>query len=214
MELVVGTKAWSSWSLRPWLVLRRANLPFTETVVELRRSEQSTAETLRHSPSGRVPVLKFEPEEGGGAVWDSLAICEYVADRYPEAALWPADPVRRAVARSATAEMHSGFASLRNECPMDLKLSTRIELSEPTAADVRRIVALWRGLREEAAADGVGPYLFGDWTIADAFYTPVATRFRSYGVDLAAYGDVDGTAQAYADALLATPEFLEWEAAA
>jgi glutathione S-transferase len=213
VELVIGTKAWSSWSLRPWLALKRTGAPFTETLVELRRDDLSTAEILRHSPSGKVPVLKFAPEEGGGAVWDSLAICEYLADRYPEAGLWPADPLRRAVARSAAAEMHSGFAALRNQCPMDLALRTRADLSPETQADVRRIVALWRELREAASADGADPFLFGGFTIADAFYTPVATRFRSYGVELTRYGD-DGVAQAYADALLATPDFLEWEAAA
>lgn len=214
MELVIGTKAWSSWSLRPWLVLKRAGVPFTETLVELRRDDASTEEIMRHSPSGRVPVLKFAPEEGGAVVWDSLAVCEYVADRYPEAALWPADPLRRAVARSVTAEMHSGFAALRNECPMDLKLRTSVELSSEAQADVRRVVALWRGLLAEAEADGAGTYLFGAWTIADAFYTPVATRFRSYGLDLTRFGDEDSAAQRYADALLVTPEYLEWEAGA
>lgn len=210
MQLVIGTKAWSSWSMRPWLALKRAGAPFTETLVELRRHERSTEEIARHSPSGWVPVLKFAEAEGGIVVWDSLAICEYVADRYPEAALWPSDPLRRAIARAATAEMHSGFAALRNQCPMDLALRTTASLSVETEADVRRLVQLWSGLRAEA--DG-GAFLFGEWTIADAFYTPVATRFRSYGVDLAAHGDV-GAAQAYADSLLATPEYLEWEAGA
>lgn len=205
MELVIGTKAWSSWSMRPWLVLKHAGVPFTETLVPLRRNT-AAPEIARHSPSGRVPVLKFD----GWTVWDSLAICEYVADRYPEAVLWPADPVQRAVARSATAEMHSGFSALRSECPMDLALRTQVELSEATGADVRRITALWRELRRDA--EGTGAFLFGEWGIVDAFYTPVATRFRSYGVDLAAYGDEDGTAQTYADALLATPDYLEWEA--
>ena len=206
MELVIGTKAWSSWSMRPWLVLKRARAPFTETLVELRRDERSTEEIARHSPSGWVPVLKFSEAEGGAVIWDSLAICEYVADRYPEAALWPADPLRRGLARAATAEMHSGFAALRRECPMDLALRTTADLSAEAQADVRRIVQLWSGLR--AAADR-GAFLFGEWTITDAFFTPVATRFRSYGVDLTLYGD-NGTAQTYADALLATPEYLEW----
>lgn len=207
MELVIGTKAWSSWSMRPWLVLKRAGLEFTETVIQLRRAE-AAPEIAAHSPTGRVPVLKFADDAAGGVIWDSLAICEYVADRYPEAGLWPADPVRRAVARAATAEMHAGFAALRNECPMDLVLRTTVRLSADAEADVRRIVALWTELRREAS--GTEPYLFGTWTIADAFYTPVATRFRSYGIDLSTYGD-DGRAQAYADALLSTPEFLQWE---
>jgi glutathione S-transferase len=205
MELVIGTKRWSSWSMRPWLVLRRAGLEFAETLIELRRDERSTAEIAVHSPTGYVPVLKFE----GAVVWDSLAICEYVADRYPEAALWPADPVRRAQARSATAEMHSGFAALRSECPMDLPLRETRTLSDAAAADVRRIVSLWSELRRDAA--GNGAFLFGEWGIVDAFYTPVATRFRSYGVDLAAHGDRGGAAE-YASALLATPDFIAWEA--
>jgi glutathione S-transferase len=207
MELVIGSKRYSSWSMRPWLVLRRAGLEFTETLIALSRQGATRDDIAVHSPSGFVPVLRFE----GAVVWDSLAICEYVADRYPEAGLWPADPILRAVARAATAEMHSGFAALRTECPMDLPLRETKTLSEAAAADVRRIVDLWSEMRREAA--GNGAFLFGEWGIADAFYTPVATRFRSYGVDLAAYGD-RGAAAEYASALLSTPEFLEWEAAA
>ncbi len=206
MEIVVGTKKWSTWSLRPWLALKRTGAPFTETLVPLREVETSTAEILKHSPSGLVPVLKAD----GLVIWDSLAICEYLADRFPQAGLWPADPRDRALARAVTAEMHSGFGDLRRECPMDLGLVTTAELSEGVQANVRRIVSVWT----ECLARSGGPFLFGHWTIADAFYTPVGTRFRSYGVDLAALGDADGKASAYRDALLSTPEFLEWEAAA
>lgn len=206
MEIVVGTRKWSTWSLRPWLALKRTGAPFTETLVQLREVETSTAEILRHSPSGLVPVLQAD----GVVIWDSLAICEYLAERFPEAGLWPADPVERALARSVTAEMHSGFGDLRRECPMDLGLLTTADLSAGVEANVRRIVSVWT----ECLARSGGPFLFGGWTIADAFYTPVATRFRSYGVDLSAYGDADGRAAAYRDALLSTPEFLEWEAAA
>jgi glutathione S-transferase len=205
MELVIGSKRYSSWSMRPWLVLRRAGLEFTETLIALSRQGATRDDIAVHSPSGFVPVLRFE----GAVVWDSLAICEYVADRYPEAGLWPADPILRAVARAATAEMHSGFAALRTECPMDLPLRETKTLSEAAAADVRRIVDLWSEMRREAA--GNGAFLFGEWGIADAFYTPVATRFRSYGVDLAAHGDRGGAAE-YASALLATPDFIAWEA--
>ena len=205
MEIVVGTRKWSTWSLRPWLALKRTGAPLTEILVPLREVETSTAEILRHSPSGLVPVLKTD----GMVIWDSLAICEYLAERFPAAGLWPADPGERALARSVTAEMHSGFGDLRRECPMDLGLLTTAELSEPVKANVRRIVGVWT----ECLARSGGPFLFGHWTIADAFYTPVATRFRTYGVDLSAYGD-DGAAAAYRDALLSTPEFLEWEAAA
>lgn len=204
MEIVVGTKTWSTWSLRPWLALKRTGAPFTETLIPLREVETSTAEILRHSPSGLVPVLKVD----GLVIWDSLAICEYLAERFPGAKLWPTDPARRALARSVAAEMHSGFSDLRRECPMDLGLVTTKVLPEGVQANVRRIVQVWT----ECLTRSGGPFLFGDWSIADAFYTPVATRFRSYSVDLEAYGDVDGKAAAYRDTLLSTPEFLEWEA--
>ena len=207
MEIVIGTRAWSTWSLRPWLVLKQIGVPFDETLVNLRQEDGRTeAEIAPHSPSRLVPVLK----DGELVVWDSLAICEYLAERYPEAKLWPADPVARAMARSAAAEMHSGFMPLRQECPMQLDGMVRpAELSAPTQKSVRRIVELWR----ELLARFGGPYLMGEWSIADAFYTPVATRFRTYGVDLAAHGD-DGAAQIYADRLLREPAFLEWEAQA
>lgn len=205
MEIVVGTKKWSTWSLRPWLALKRTGAPFTETVVQLREAELSEAAIREHSPSGLVPVLKDE----GLVVHDSLAICEYLAERFPAAMLWPDDRTARALGRAAAAEMHAGFASLRKECPMDLGLVTSVEISEDTARNVRRIVALWSDLLDRFG----GPFLLGGWSIADAFYTPVATRFRSYGVDLGQYGD-DGRCAAYVQRLLETPEFLEWERAA
>lgn len=205
MEIVVGTKKWSTWSMRPWLVLRRTGAPFTETVVQLREAELSEEAILKHSPSGLVPVLK----DGGLTIWDSLAICEYLAEKFPAAKLWPADPAARALARSAAAEMHSGFASLRGECPMDLSLTTTADLSEATQKNIRRIVELWSDLLPRFGGD----FLLGDWSIADAFYTPVATRFRSYSIALADYGD-NGACAAYAERLLETPEFLAWERAA
>ncbi len=207
MELVVGTKRWSTWSLRPWLALKRTGAPFTETLVGLRQDEGRTeAAILPHSPSGLVPALK----DGGLTVWDSLAICEYLAEKFPAAKLWPDDPAMRAMARAAAAEMHSGFQSLRGECPMALEAEPKVtSLSEATQKNVRRIVALWSDLLGRSG----GPFLAGEWSIADAFYTPVATRFRTYGVHLSDYGD-DGTCGAYATRLLATPEFREWEAAA
>jgi glutathione S-transferase len=203
MEIVVGTKRWSTWSLRAWLPLKRTGAPFEETLVALRELEASEAEIARHSPSRLVPVLK----DGSLTVWDSLAICEYLAERFPAAALWPADPAARALGRSAAAEMHSGFSSLRSECPMEIGLRTQAAISPATAKDVRRIVAVWSDLLGRFG----GPFLLGDWSIADAFYTPVATRFRSYGVSLADHGD-DGAGEAYALRLLETPEFLAWEA--
>jgi glutathione S-transferase len=206
MEIVIGTRKWSSWSLRPWLALKQTGAPFTETLITLREVGVSEA-IAQHSPSGKVPVLK----DGDLTVWDSLAICEYLAERFPGAKLWPDDPVARALGRAAAAEMHSGFPSLRGELPMDLTLRTSIDLSEATATDVRRIVALWSDLRGRFA--GAGPFLLGAWSIADAFYVPVATRFRSYNLMLSDFGD-KGLAGAYCEALLETPEFLEWERAA
>lgn len=202
MELVIGTKNWSTWSLRPWLVIRRTGAPFTETLIQLREVETSTAEIRKHSPSGLVPVLK----DGDLTIWDSLAICEYLAERFPDANLWPADPADRALARAAASEMHSGFASLRGECPMDLTLNTVAELSQATQTNLRRLVELWSGLLTRSG----GPFLLGDWGIVDAFFTPVATRIRSYGVHLSDYGDT-GDGGRYVERLLETPDFLAWE---
>jgi glutathione S-transferase len=206
MELIIGTKAWSTWSMRPWLALTKTGAPFAETLIELRRENGVSAEAIAgHSPSGLVPFLR----DGEVAIGDSLAICEYLAERFPDAGLWPADPVARAHARAAAAEMHSGFQALRSECPMDLAAEPgTITLSEACAKDVRRIVALWSGLLARFG----GPWLGGaEWGIADAFFTPVATRFRTYGVRLADYGDA-GAATAYSERLLARPEFRAWEA--
>ena len=206
MEIIIGTKKWSSWSLRAWLPLKRSGASFTETLIALR--EVGVTEAIAAvSPSGKVPALK----DGDLFVWDSLAISEYLADKFPEAALWPADPQRRALGRAAAAEMHSGFASLRGECPMDLALRTKVDLSEATSDDIRRIVHLWNDLRGRFAADG--PFLLGAWSIADAFFAPVATRFRSYGIRLSDFGDT-GAAGAYCETLLETPDYLEWETAA
>jgi glutathione S-transferase len=210
MELVIGTKAWSTWSLRAWLPLKKTGAAFTETLIQLRQENNVSADRiLAHSPSGLVPFLK----DGEVEIGDSLAICEYLAERFPMAELWPDDPAARAQARAAAAEMHSGFAGLRSECPMDLAAAPAAagsaQLSEAAAKDVRRIVSLWRALLGRFG----GPWLGGaEWGIADAFYTPVATRFRTYGVDLGGFGDADGAAGAYADCLLARPEFRAWEA--
>jgi glutathione S-transferase len=201
VEIIIGTKRWSTWSMRPWLVLKHTGAGFSETLIQLREAERSTSEIRKHSPSGLVPALK----DAGVVIVDSLAICEYLADRFPGAGLWPADPVERALARSATSEMHSGFGALRREHPMDLGLRTVQPPSEAVSADVRRIIDLWRGLLSRSG----GPFLMGEWGIVDAFFTPVASRFESYGIDLADHGD-DGAAQAYGERLLQTPEYLDW----
>jgi len=204
MQIVIGTRKWSTWSLRPWLVLKRFGLAFEEVAVPLREDGVTSEAIAPHSPSGLVPVLK----DGELTVWDSLAICEYLAEKAPD--LWPSDPAARARVRAAAAEMHSGFASLRGECPMDLTAEARpVELSPATQKDIRRITALWLDLLGRHG----GPFLGGAWSIADAFYTPVATRFRTYGVKLSDFGD-SGPAGEYAERLLEQPEFLAWEAAA
>jgi glutathione S-transferase len=205
MELLIGDKLWSSWSMRPWLALKHAGAPFTETLIRLRTERTGEAARAAGSPNGQVPVLI----DGDVTVWDSLAICEHLADRFPASRLWPADAAARSMGRAAAAEMHSGFASLRGECPMDLSLRHEATLSEATHENLRRLVGLWTGLLKRFG----GPFLVGDWSIADAFYTPVATRIRSYGVRLSDFGDA-GPAGEYAQRLLETPGFLEWEAAA
>ena len=189
--------------MRPWLALKHAGVGFDERMIPL-REHHSTGTIAEHSPSGKVPALK----DGDLVVWDSLAICEYLADRFPEAKLWPEDPVARALARSASAEMHAGFASLRGEAAMELtKTPHEVTLSEATHDDIRRIVALWSDLR--GRFKDRGEFLVGPWSIADAFFTPVATRFLTYGVQLAGFGD-HGAAAMYADTLLKTPEYLAW----
>ncbi len=202
MEILIGDKVRSSWSMRPWLALKHTDAPFTETLVRLHALTTHAAAVAAGSPSGLVPVLK----DGDVTVWDSLAICEYLAEKFPDAALWPTDRAARAVGRSAAAEMLSGFPSLRGECSMDLSLRETLSIAEATATDVRRLVGLWNALLSRFG----GPFLLGGWSIADAFFTPVATRIRSYGLRLSDFGDT-GAAGAYGERLLETPEFQEWE---
>jgi glutathione S-transferase len=205
MEIVIGTKRWSSWSLRPWLALKRTGAPFREIEIALRQGAASDAAIAEHSPSRQVPVLK----DGDLTIWDSLAICEYLAERFPDARLWPDDPTLRALGRSTAAEMHGGFQALRNECPMALETRMKMDVSEGVQKNVRTLVERWNQLLLRSG----GPFLLGEWSIADAFYTPVATRFRTYGISLADHGD-SGPAADYLDRLLTTPEFLAWERAA
>jgi glutathione S-transferase len=187
--------------------MRRADLPFEEINVRLRRPE-SKAEILKLSPSGLVPTLI----DGDVAVWDSLAILEYLAEAHPEAGLWPRERTARAGARSVSAEMHSGFKALREHCSMELLARTPLSPVPPEVkADIERIVALWRQSRSRFG--GGGPFLFGAFSAADAMYAPVASRFRTYIPDLAAYCD-DGTAQAYVETIFAMPEMEAWTAGA
>jgi glutathione S-transferase len=207
MELVIGDKAWSTWSMRPWLVLKHAGADFTERQVPLRQGAATEAAIAQFSPSGLVPALI----DGDLTICDSLAICEYAAERFPQAQLWPADLGARALARAAASEMHAGFTSLRGECPMDLRAEPHVaELSEATHKNLRRVAALWDAMLGRFG----GPWLAGaDWSIADAFFTPVASRLRTYGVRLSDHGD-SGAGGAYAERLLQTPEFLAWQAGA
>ena len=201
--LVIGDKNYSSWSLRPWLALKACRVPFAEERIRLRQPD-SKAEIFRHSPSGKVPALKTDI----GVVYDSLAIVEYLAEQHPDAKLWPQDREERAAARSISAEMHAGFQALRNDMPMDLISELPMpEMGEELDNNIRRVIAVWRDTRERYGKDG--PFLFGAFTNADAMYAPVATRFRTYGVPLAAFGD-DGTAAAYIDTIYAMPDMAEW----
>lgn len=194
--LHIGNKRLSSWSMRPWLVLRKAGIDFDENLVPLDQDE--THETLRAlSPAATVPVLAA----GEVTIWDSLAIAEWAAERTP--ALWPADADLRARARAVTASMHSGFAALRRDLPMDLQRPVGgTDVSVQAWRDIEAVFAMW-----DSCPRGGDGFLFGDWSIADAFYTPVATRFRTYAIDLPA------EAQAYVDLLLSDAEYLAWEKA-
>lgn len=201
--LVIGDKNYSSWSLRPWLAMRRFSIPFEEINITLYEQE-SRIRILKHSPSALVPALIV----GDRTIWDTLAILETLAEWHDALPLWPKDRYARALARSICAEMHSGFVGLRDEMPMNITgITPAKEISEAVQQNIRRIIAIWKQARD---CDGQnGPFLFGDFSIADAMYAPVATRLRTFAVDLAAYDD-DGTASAYIDTLFAMPEMSEW----
>ena len=202
LTIYLGNKNYSSWSLRPWLVLKQTTMPFEEVVIPL--SEPASKATLmKYSPSGRVPAL----QHGALTVWDSLAICEYLADSFPTLQLWPKDHVARAIARAVSAEMHSGFRALREHLPMNIRSSfPNRGVTPEVQADINRITAIWRDCRARFGAGGA--FLFGHFTIADAMYAPVATRFRTFGIEL------EREAQAYCDTLLRLPAMQEWIAAA
>lgn len=205
--LVIGNKNYSSWSLRPWLAMRKFAIPFAEINVDI-YSAGKRKRILEHSPSALVPALKAD----GRVIWDTLAILETLAERHPEHAFWPADPAARALARSVSAEMHSGFSDLRNEMPMDLLHEKRVEtIPESVVRDIARIVEIWRMCRS-AHGDG-GSFLFGAFTIADAMYAPVASRLRTYVGDLSGFGD-DNTAADFIETIFSMAEMDEWAASA
>jgi glutathione S-transferase len=196
LTLYVGSKRYSSWSLRPYVALSHTGLPFTCTTIAL--DQPTTSEAIaRISPSGRVPALHHDEV----VVWDSLAICEYLHELAPAAQLWPADRVQRARARAISAEMHAGFAAMRRELWMDLGTDRSVPgLTRDAILDARRVVALWR----EALAASGGPFLFGAFSIADAMYAPVTARFLDYAVEL------DAVCEAYVAAVDALPAMQAW----
>ncbi|MES2473711.1 MAG: glutathione S-transferase family protein [Pseudomonadota bacterium] len=203
--LVVGTQEWSSWSLRPFLALSATGAPFETVVIRLRVKPPEPVTTrdeiLKHSPAGKVPVLKIAQEGSVLTVWDSLAICETLAERHPEAKLWPADAGARAKARSISSEMHSGFPDVRDQLSMMFTRKLPLpELREDTQKQVARILEIW----SDALKESQGDFLFGHFTIADCMYAPVVSRFDTYGVA------VPPAVRAYMDRLLALPAMAVW----
>lgn len=196
LKLVIGNRNYSSWSLRPWLTLKQAGIPFEEILIPLRESK-TRAEILRYSPSGKVPCLI----DGDTVVWDSLAICEYLAEKTPS--LMPSERKVRAEVRSVSAEMHSGFSALRQGMPMDIQASKPFEeYSAEVKADIARIVSIWEGARKRFSAKG--PFLFGHFTIADAMYAPVVWRFVTYAVEL------PPASKKWLETMCALPAMQEW----
>lgn len=203
LEFITGNKTYSSWSLRPWLALRQTGAAFSEVVVPLYVAGYKQA-LLRHSPAGKVPVLKH----GARVIWDSLAICEYLAEQFPHAGLWPQDPEARALARAVSAEMHSGFPVIRQLMPFNCRAVHRQlpSITPELQGEIGRIQDIWRGTRARFGQQG--PWLFGRFSIADAMFVPVALRFVTYDTQL------DKSSEAYLAAVLAHPPVQEWIAAA
>ncbi len=178
LKLIIGNKNYSSWSLRSWFLLKEAGIEFEEYRIPLDQAG-SAAELARFSPSGRVPVLFFD----GMPVWDTLAIAETVAERWPEKELWPADPQARAHARSISAEMHAGFCTLRDAMPLNCRaMGRRVPLPDALTDDIDRILDIWADCHRRYQASG--DWLFGRFSVADAMYAPVVLRFRTYGINL------------------------------
>jgi glutathione S-transferase len=199
LKLVIGNKNYSSWSMRPWLALRANNIAFDEVFIPLYTGAADKQRILNFTHSGKVPALI----DGDVTIWDSLAIIEYAAEKFPEARLWPEDRAHRAHARSISAEMHSGFAALRNECGMNLHRPIgAIALSDEARANIARIEQIWLECRARHGASG--PFLFGAFGGADAMFAPVVHRFRTYAIPVAA------EAKAYMETMLSLPAFQEW----
>jgi glutathione S-transferase len=204
IHIYIGYRSLSSWSLRGWLPLKKVGVPFEETLIRY-RTPDGKARLSQLSPTGKVPLLVHRRDGREIRVWDSIAIGEYLAETFPAAGLWPSAPEARAGARSISAEMHSGFRALREHLSMAL-LERLPNPGNPQAnADITRVERIWREARETWGKSGGGPFLFGRWSIADAMYAPVVTRFRTYGVKLGATG------AAYMEAVLTDPDFRAWE---
>ena len=203
LTLIIGNKNTSSWSLRPWLLMRMAGIPFTEKLIRLRRPE-TRAEILRHCPSGMVPALVIGED---WLVWDTLAIFETLYELFPDAGVWPKNPEARALARSIAAEMHAGFPSLRRHMPMDIVHDRSGEARRPEVAeDIQRVFDIWNGCADRCS--GEGRFLFGDFCAADAMFAPVVTRLTTYGFPL------DPAAADYVAAVWDLAPMAEWKAAA
>jgi glutathione S-transferase len=202
LTLIIGNKNYSSWSMRPWIAMKVAGIAFDEVVISLDAADFKPR-VSKISGTGKVPAL----DDDGIHVWESLAILEYLAERFPAAKLWPVRPAARSRARAIAAEMHAGFLPLRRACPMNMwRPVKKRELDEAALADVRRIQAIWAECR---ARYGVGgPFLFGTFGAADAMYAPVVARFHTYDVE------ADETTRAYMDAVMALPAWTEWKQAA
>ena len=199
LTLVIGNKNYSSWSMRPWLALKACNIAFDEVSIPLYTGDADKQRILEFTPSGKVPALV----DGDVTIWDSLSIIEYAAERFPQARLWPQDVASRAHARSISAEMHSGFMALRNECGMNLHRTIGAKALSPDArADIARIQQSWSECRARYGRGG--PYLFGAFSGADAMYAPVVHRFRTYAID------VSEEVRNYMDTMMALPAFQEW----
>ena len=201
LHLVIGNKNYSSWSLRPWLAMTHAGIPFEETVIALDLPD-TKARIAEYSPAGKVPIL----HHGKVAVWETLAILEYLAEVFPEKKLWPAGKGARAMARAISNEMHAGFTALRNDCPMNLRRARKaIALSDGARRDVARIEEIWWTARSAHGKDG--KFLFGRFSIADAMFAPVVTRLDTYDIP------VSKESRAYMDAVMGTSAFQSWKAA-
>src|SRR3977135_3735901 len=202
LQLVIGNKNYSSWSMRPWLALRANHIAFDEVFIPLYTGDDDKKRILSFTHSGKVPALI----DGDVTIWDSLAIIEYLAERFPEAKLWPEDRARRAHARSISAEMHSGFAALRNECGMNLHRPVGpIALSDDASANIPRVPETW--IEHSDRYGKFGPFLFGSFGGADAMFAPVVHRFRTYAIPVAP------EVQAYMDTMMSLPALQEWTSA-